>query len=47
MTAFMIVQSRVTDAERFQRYRDAVTPLIASFGGRYMGGGEFDLLEGR
>ncbi len=47
MTAYMVVVATITDAERFGRYRKAVTPLIAEFGGRHVRGGTAERLEGR
>jgi uncharacterized protein (DUF1330 family) len=47
MPAFMIVYARVTDAERFNAYVQAVGPLIARHGGRLIGRGNPPLvLEG-
>ena len=34
MPAYMIVQSAISDEQRFQSYREAVVPLIATYGGR-------------
>jgi uncharacterized protein (DUF1330 family) len=47
MTAYMIVQSKVTDEEHYGRYRKAVMPLIETFGGKHLRGGTVELLEGR
>ena len=47
MTAYMIVQGVITDEEQFGKYRDAVMPLIASFGGKHVRGGTAELLEGQ
>lgn len=33
MSAYLIVQATILDIPRFQKYRDAVVPLIMSFGG--------------
>ncbi len=46
MPAYMIVQTQITDAERFDRYRAAVMPLIAGFGGKHLKNGAAELLEG-
>lgn len=47
MSAFMIVHATITDKERYQKYRDAVVPLIAQFGGKHVvRGGTVVLLEG-
>ena len=36
MPAYLIAEHVVTDAETFERYRLAVGPLIAQYGGRYL-----------
>jgi uncharacterized protein (DUF1330 family) len=47
MPAYMIVQLKVTDADRFARYREAVPSVVAAFGGRYIArGGAVEVLEG-
>ena len=46
MPAYMIVQTQITDAERFNGYRAAVMPLIAGFGGKHIRNGTAELLEG-
>jgi uncharacterized protein (DUF1330 family) len=47
MAAYIVAQLKVHDPAMFQRYREAVTPLIDRFGGRYrVRGGELDVLEG-
>ena len=44
---FMIVYARITDAEQFRVYANAVGPLIARFGGRLIGRTEApQVLEG-
>ncbi len=47
MTAYMIVQGTITNAEQYGAYREAVVPLIETFGGKHVRGGEVELLEGR
>ena len=48
MAAYLAMQITITDEARWAAYRDAVVPLIASFGGRRVSGGAgADLLEGR
>lgn len=48
MTTFMIVQARVTDAEKFRAYTAVVPALVAHFGGRYrVLGGATTVLEGQ
>jgi len=47
MPAYVIVETDVTDPERYERYREAAPPTIAAHGGRYLArGGRTDVLEG-
>ena len=47
MLAYMIVQLKVTDPDKFARYREAVPRVVEAFGGRYIvRGGEVETLEG-
>ena len=47
MPAYMVVQLKVTDADKFTRYREAVPTVVAAFGGRYIvRGGTVEALEG-
>ena len=47
MPAYMIVQLRVTDPDRFARYREAVPGVVEAFGGRYIvRGAPVEVLEG-
>ncbi len=47
MAAYIVAQLKVGDPAAFQRYREAVTPLVDRFGGRFrVRGGELDVLEG-
>jgi uncharacterized protein (DUF1330 family) len=47
MAAYIVAQLKVSDPAAFQRYREAVTPLVDRFGGRFrVRGGELDVLEG-
>jgi len=46
MTAYMIVQSTISNEEQFGKYRRAVLPLIERFGGKHLRGGAVELLEG-
>lgn len=47
MAAYLIVQATVGNEPQFQRYREAVVPLIARFGGRFIvRGAEIEVLEG-
>jgi uncharacterized protein (DUF1330 family) len=44
----MIVQIAITDEGRWQKYREAVAPLITRMGGKYVvRGGKVETLEGR
>jgi uncharacterized protein (DUF1330 family) len=43
----MVVQINVTDPEKFARYREAVSRVVESSGGRYIvRGGTVEVLEG-
>lgn len=47
MPAYMVVQSTITDEAQFQKYRQAVVPFIAGFGGKLVArGAKVDVLEG-
>lgn len=47
MAAYIVAHLDVTDPDTFERYREAVAPLIDRFGGRYrIRGGYTDVLEG-
>lgn len=47
MAAYIVAQVKVHDPAAYQRYRDAVTPLVDRFGGRFrVRGGGLDVLEG-
>jgi uncharacterized protein (DUF1330 family) len=47
MAAYLVAQLKIHDPAMFQRYREAVTPLIDRFGGRFRArGGELEVLEG-
>ena len=47
MAAYLVAQLKVHNAATFQRYREAVAPLVDRFGGRYrVRGGELEVLEG-
>ena len=47
MTAYMIVQSTITNEEQYGNYRRAVVPLVETFGGKHIRGGTVELLEGQ
>jgi uncharacterized protein (DUF1330 family) len=46
MPTYMIVRAKITDEDRFGRYRQAVVPLIETFGGKHVRNGTAELLEG-
>lgn len=47
MTAYMIMQITISNEARWKKYRDAVVPLTASFGGKHLvRGAEVEVLEG-
>lgn len=47
MAAYMIVHMTVRDEAQYQKYRDAVVPLIAKHDGRFIiRGGKAEVLEG-
>jgi uncharacterized protein (DUF1330 family) len=47
MAAYVIVETDVTDPERYERYKAAATEAVVAHGGRYLvRGGELDVLEG-
>jgi uncharacterized protein (DUF1330 family) len=47
MAAYVIVETEITDPERYERYRAAAAAAVAAAGGRYLArGGELAVLEG-
>ena len=47
MPAYMVVQVKVTDPEKYAAYREAVPAVVQAFGGRYVvRGGAVEVLEG-
>lgn len=47
MAAYMIVQSVINDETQYQKYREAVVPLIMKFDGKFaIRGGKVEVLEG-
>ena len=36
MSAYIVVEHKITDAAKFEQYRVAVFPMIAKHGGRYL-----------
>jgi uncharacterized protein (DUF1330 family) len=47
MSAYFVVQATIKDEPQYQRYRGAVVPLIARFGGKFAArGAKVEVLEG-
>lgn len=47
MPAYLVVQATITDEPRYQKYREAVVPFIAGFGGKLVArGAKVEVLEG-
>src|SRR5215469_5424028 len=47
MPAYVIVETNVTDSERYEQYKAAASAAIGACGGRYLArGGELTVLEG-
>ena len=47
MAYYLLIEAEVLDADRYAVYREAVTPVIAHYGGRFLvRGGEVELFEG-
>jgi uncharacterized protein (DUF1330 family) len=47
MAAYFVARLKVHDPATFERYREAVAPLVHRLGGRYLvRGGELEVLEG-
>ena|ERR1700727_1484961 len=47
MKVYVLAHIRVIDAERMKTYSQMTTPIVESFGGRYLArGGKVDVLEG-
>lgn len=47
MPAYFIVQATITDEPQYQKYREAVVPFIASFGGKIAArGAKVEVFEG-
>jgi uncharacterized protein (DUF1330 family) len=48
MPAYLIVQGDITNEAQYQKYREAVVPLITRFGGKMVvRGGKVEVLEGK
>jgi uncharacterized protein (DUF1330 family) len=47
MAGYLVANITITDPVAFERYRVAVAPMIAAFGGRYLvRGGKMEVMEG-
>jgi uncharacterized protein (DUF1330 family) len=47
MPAYFVVQATIKDEPQYQKYREAVVPLIARFGGKFAArGAKVEVLEG-
>jgi len=46
MPAYLVVQRTMNDPVQYQKYADAVRPLIAKFGGKAVARGDIEVLEG-
>jgi uncharacterized protein (DUF1330 family) len=47
MSAFFVVQATIKDEPQYQKYREAVVPFIARFGGKIAArGAKVEVLEG-
>ena len=47
MAYYLLIEAEVLDADRYAVYREAVTPVIAQYGGRFLvRGGEVEVFEG-
>ena len=47
MPAYFVVQSTISDEAQYQKYREAVVPLIMKHGGKFIvKGAKVELLEG-
>ncbi len=47
MSAYVVLQIEVTDAEKLAQYREIATPIVQKYGGRYLArGGRMDAVEG-
>jgi uncharacterized protein (DUF1330 family) len=46
MAAYLMVQSTIRDEAQYQKYREAVLPLIKSFGGKVVVRSAIEVLEG-
>jgi uncharacterized protein (DUF1330 family) len=47
MSAYLVVQATITDEHQYQKYREAVVPFVATFGGKFAAkGAKVDVFEG-
>jgi uncharacterized protein (DUF1330 family) len=47
MPAYLIVETKITDPDRYEHYKAAAPAALAAYGGRYVArGGETAVLEG-
>ncbi len=47
MSYYLLIEGEVTDFDKYKKYREAVTPLVHKFGGRYLvRGGDAKVFEG-
>jgi len=47
MVAYVILQIEVTDSEKHAKYRQIATPIVESYGGKYLArGGKMEVVEG-
>ena len=48
MAGYLMVQSTINNEDQYQKYREAVVPLIMKFGGKFsIRGGKVEVLEGQ
>ncbi len=48
MAYYLLIEAEVLDPDRYAVYREAVTPVIAQYGGRFLvRGGEVEVFEGK
>ena len=46
MPAYLVVQRSISDPAQYQKYGQAVLPLIAKYGGKAVARGDIEVLEG-
>ena len=48
MAYYVLIEGNITNPTKYSKYREAVTPLVDQFGGRYLvRGGETQVFEGQ